>query len=170
MTQYDRLCPWCQTEIVWDPELGPEDTCPHCLNELGEYRSVSLKVKQDGQQLVYDDEPLEDDDIEDDDLVDLEDDEGDTTFDEYVEGTQRVLDLQEEAPECTFCQSFMLLAGSRTMGDDFTPLLPGKLKEPLVKPTSTLKVYVCPSCFKVEHMLGEDERLSMIELLRENGK
>jgi len=41
-----QVCPWCQTEIVWDPEIGPEEVCPHCLNELGDYRSVSLKVEE----------------------------------------------------------------------------------------------------------------------------
>jgi hypothetical protein len=23
------ICPWCHTEIVWDPEIGPEEECPH---------------------------------------------------------------------------------------------------------------------------------------------
>lgn len=28
------VCPWCQTEIVWDEELGPEEECPYCSNPL----------------------------------------------------------------------------------------------------------------------------------------
>lgn len=28
------VCPWCQTEIVWDEEIGPEEECPHCNNPL----------------------------------------------------------------------------------------------------------------------------------------
>ncbi|SFS43185.1 hypothetical protein [Paenibacillus sp. 453mf] len=28
------VCPWCQTEIVWDEELGPEEECPYCNNPL----------------------------------------------------------------------------------------------------------------------------------------
>ncbi|WP_211746726.1 hypothetical protein [Paenibacillus sp. Marseille-Q4541] len=28
------VCPWCQTEIVWDEELGPEEECPYCHNPL----------------------------------------------------------------------------------------------------------------------------------------
>lgn len=28
------VCPWCQTEIVWDEELGPEEECPYCDNPL----------------------------------------------------------------------------------------------------------------------------------------
>ena len=47
------VCPWCQTEIVWDPEIGPEDECPHCFNELNDYRSIDLKVKQTGQPLRF---------------------------------------------------------------------------------------------------------------------
>ena len=36
------MCPWCATEIIWDEELGPEPNCPHCENELGGYRTLSL--------------------------------------------------------------------------------------------------------------------------------
>ena len=49
-TNEEIVCPWCQTEIVWDPEIGPEDECPHCFNELNDYRSIDLKVKQTGQR------------------------------------------------------------------------------------------------------------------------
>ncbi|MDF2960099.1 MAG: hypothetical protein K0S39_1834 [Paenibacillus sp.] len=167
MTQHDRLCPWCQTEIVWDPEIGPEDTCPHCFNELGDYRSVSLKVKQTGQQLLFDETDIDDEDIED---VDLEAIEDEDTFDDYEEGVQRVLDTQEEAPECTSCQSFMLYAGNRTMALGFVPFIPSQLKQPLLKPSHSSKVYVCPSCFKIEHVVADEDRLALIELLREHGK
>ncbi|MCR8636541.1 hypothetical protein [Paenibacillus radicis (ex Xue et al. 2023)] len=168
MTQLDHLCPWCQTEIVWDPEIGPEDTCPHCYNELGEYRSVSLKVKSDGEQLLYDEdeEELDEEDIDDDDLEDMEAD----TFDDYEEGVQRVMDTQEEAPECSSCHSLMLFAGTQTMAPGYTPVVPSKLKQPLLKPSHTSKVYVCPSCFKIDYILADDDRNAMIQLLKEHGK
>ncbi len=57
-TNEEIVCPWCQTEIVWDPEIGPEDECPHCFNELNDYRSIDLKVKQTGQPLRFDDMPI----------------------------------------------------------------------------------------------------------------
>lgn len=49
-TEEKQICPWCQTEIVWDPEIGPEAECPHCLNELGDYRSISLTVSEDEEE------------------------------------------------------------------------------------------------------------------------
>lgn len=49
-TEEKQICPWCQTEIVWDPEIGPEAECPHCLNELGDYRSISLTVDEDEEE------------------------------------------------------------------------------------------------------------------------
>lgn len=36
------ICPWCSTEIVWDPECGAEDHCPHCEMELTDYRSLHV--------------------------------------------------------------------------------------------------------------------------------
>jgi DNA-directed RNA polymerase subunit RPC12/RpoP len=174
MTPHDQLCPWCQTEIVWDPEIGPEDTCPHCFNELGEYRSVSLKVKQDGKQLLFDedeaDEEVDEDDIEDDDLDEDYEDEDEDTFDDYEEGVQRVMDTQEDAPVCTSCSSLMLFAGTRTMALGFVPAVPVKLKQPLLKASHSMKVYVCPSCFKIDHIAADDDRLAMIELLKEHGR
>ncbi|MDO7907400.1 hypothetical protein Q5741_13385 [Paenibacillus sp. JX-17] len=38
------VCPWCYTEIVWDEEIGPEEHCPHCMNELGGYRTLSIQI------------------------------------------------------------------------------------------------------------------------------
>lgn len=42
-----QICPWCQTEIVWDEEIGPEETCPYCLNELGEYRTLQIELNRE---------------------------------------------------------------------------------------------------------------------------
>ncbi len=45
------VCPWCQTEIVWDEELGPEKHCPHCDNELEGYRTISLNLDDEEGEL-----------------------------------------------------------------------------------------------------------------------
>lgn len=155
----DRLCPWCQTEIVWDPEIGPEETCPHCLNELGEYRSVNVNITQTGHQIMLDDEDDDEDDYEDDfDISDF-----------YDEGVQRLLDNQEEAPECPSCHSFMLLAGSQKAPADFVPFVHDELGAPLLSPAFSVHIYVCPSCFKTEQQLSESDRLAMIDLLKQYG-
>lgn len=155
---HDALCPWCQTEIVWDPEIGPEDTCPHCFNELGDYRSLNFTVKPSDRQITFDEE--EDYDLSEDDM-DL--------LDDYEEGVQRVLDNQEEAPECAACHSLMLFSGTQNGPQGFVPFMHGSLKQPLLKASFSSQVYVCPSCFKVEYSLAEKDRLALIELLRSNG-
>lgn len=162
--EYDCLCPWCQTEIVWDPEIGPEDTCPHCFNELGQYRSIKLNLNPSAADLAEE----EDDDDDDDELDDYDDEPFDTT-DDYEEGVQRVMDTQEEAPECSACHSLMLLAGHETASAQFVPHVPSSLKHPILKPGHSTKVYVCPSCFKVEHVLSEEDRMGLIELLKQLG-
>ncbi|WP_322903267.1 hypothetical protein [Paenibacillus campi] len=44
------VCPWCHSEIVWDPELGPEEFCPHCGNELSGYRTLSIELDDEDEQ------------------------------------------------------------------------------------------------------------------------
>ncbi|MEK3910734.1 hypothetical protein [Paenibacillus sp. FSL H7-0331] len=178
MQTHDHICPWCQTEIVWDPEIGPEEACPHCYNDLGDYRSLKLSASQPGQEsdLEEDDEEdhdeehdVEDEDtVEDTDLLDDYDDEEPEGPDEYEEGVQRVLDTQIEVPECSNCHSFMLFAGTRTLESGFVPAVPVGLNQPLLKAVHTSKMYVCPSCFKIEHALDDEDRLAMIELLKNN--
>lgn len=161
----EQVCPWCQTEIVWDPEIGPEESCPHCFNELGDYRSLKLNLGQDGQDSLDEEDEEDIEDLEE-DLDDYEDFDG---MDDYEEGVQRVLDTQEDTPECPTCHSFMLLTGTRTQAADFVPVIPQTLKQTLLKPNFGLRVFVCPSCFKVEHVLSEADRMAMIELLKEHG-
>ncbi|TBL71420.1 hypothetical protein [Paenibacillus thalictri] len=156
-TERDTVCPWCHTEIVWDPEIGPEENCPHCYNELGEYRSINLTVKQTGQPVSFD----EDDDEEEDELLDDED------IFAYEETVQRLLDEQEETPECTSCHEYMLLAGSQVIAaGTFTPAVHALIAKPLLQAPFTIKHYVCPTCFKVEQMLSEEARTAMIDTLK----
>ncbi len=44
------VCPWCHSEIVWDPELGPEEFCPHCGNELSGYRTLNIELEDEEEQ------------------------------------------------------------------------------------------------------------------------
>jgi hypothetical protein len=43
------VCPWCQTEIVWDEETGPESVCPYCENELGAYRTIHIGLEPEDE-------------------------------------------------------------------------------------------------------------------------
>ncbi|MEW9699706.1 hypothetical protein [Paenibacillus sp. SI8] len=155
------VCPWCQTEIVWDPEIGPEEECPHCFNELNDYRSIKLTVKQTGQPLRFKE------DVEPDEDLSTAWDGSDEPLDGYGEAIQRISDEQEEAPECSGCHEFMLLAGNEVMGDSFTPHIPKLLGRAFVSGPLTMNVYVCPSCFKVEKFLSDTDRLLMVEQIKE---
>jgi hypothetical protein len=159
----ETICPWCQTEIVWDPEIGPEEECPHCLNELGDYRSIDLKVKQTGQSLAFGDEDEEDDGSD-----AWEDFEQPAELDSYGERVQRLTDVQEEAPECTSCHEFMLLAGNEVLAQaTYIPHVSSVLQEAFLPAPFTLQVYVCPSCFKVEKYLSEPDRIAMVNRLKQ---
>lgn len=35
------ICPWCNMEIIWDEELGPEEECPYCHNDLKGYSDIA---------------------------------------------------------------------------------------------------------------------------------
>ncbi|EHS58292.1 hypothetical protein [Paenibacillus sp. Aloe-11] len=35
------ICPWCSMEIIWDEELGPEEECPYCHNDLKGYSDIN---------------------------------------------------------------------------------------------------------------------------------
>ncbi len=162
----EQICPWCQTEIVWDPEIGPEPECPHCFNELGGYRSIQLTVKQTGQPIEFDDTDDEDEDYE---SYDEFDENELQAMDEYEEGAQRVLDHQETAPECSSCQSFMLLAGTQTAGSAFIPVVQKTAGAPILSEGYSTEVFVCPSCLRVEHILAEKDRLKLAQLLKQVG-
>ncbi|WP_058303205.1 hypothetical protein [Gorillibacterium timonense] len=157
-----QICPWCQTEIVWDPEIGPEEVCPHCLNELGDYRSVSYHSHADEEEAAHEDEEEENSEIENTDY--FEDEEPDP----YQEKVQSIIDTQLEAPECPSCRELMLFGGQvRLSGQRFTPTEPAELQKPFLPEILEMDLYVCPSCFKTETYLAEPGRLRLTQTLSE---
>ncbi|MBP1993515.1 hypothetical protein [Paenibacillus eucommiae] len=159
----ELICPWCQTEIVWDPEIGPEEECPHCFNELSDYRSIKLTVKQTGQQLLLGEEVEEDEDF-----AGAWDDDGEP-LDSYSETVLRLTSEQEEAPECSTCHELMLHAGDEIQTvDSFLPHITKVVGAPFLKAPFTMNVYVCPACFKVEKYLSDSDRVSMVDRLKKD--
>ncbi|UJF34466.1 hypothetical protein [Paenibacillus hexagrammi] len=164
------VCPWCQTDIVWDPEIGPEEECPHCFNELNDYRSIQLTVKQTGQPLRFEDASEEEDveELEDDDAFmawELEEE----PLDRYGEVVQSMMDEQEVAPECSSCHEFMLLSGQETITQPtFAPHISKSLGKSFIEGPFSLNVYICPSCFKVERTLSEQDRIRMVDTIKED--
>lgn len=179
------VCPWCQSEIVWDEEIGPEETCPHCANELKGYRTLSIPLGKDEDEDELD-EDFDSSDQEEEGRIpgsfwppETESLSSLRTIDKYgedvdvyafEESVEKLLDEQEEAPECIHCREYMLLAGTQRVEEGFAPVMPGLIKGALLKPPFDLKVYICPGCFQVHASLAEDDRLRLIRGLIDNKK
>lgn len=177
------VCPWCHTEIVWDEEFGPEDTCPHCNNELSGYRTVTLGI----DDLEDEDEPevaevSEDEAVSDDNLWDDEDKDSvvpifntlvqfgdDYDLKGYESSAAAILAAQLEAPECPQCHELMLLSGKQQVAD-FEPSSPEALGGPVLKPPFALNLFVCPSCFHVQHSLAQEDRIQLVRNLTSGAK
>ena len=148
-----QICPWCQTEIVWDEE-GPEDLCPHCLNPLKEYRTVTVRLDPDDTGDA-DDGRLSPDRL---------------SYREISRAFDVILPGQEEDLDCDQCQDRMITVGSlRLDGDRFRPLdrpgLPQFLKVP-----AELAVLVCPSCFQAKTVLAGGSRTQFMHAIRQSGQ
>jgi hypothetical protein len=138
----NTICPWCDAEIVWDEETGPEDSCPHCLNDLGDYRSVSLDGIADDEEVI--DEHNEDEMPH---VVKME------TSTELLEYARSVLVEQEEWLLCGHCEEAMLHIGTQTV--ETALFKPRKVKGKVVlQPPFSYEVFVCPNCDKLEQVLS----------------
>ncbi|MDR0268804.1 hypothetical protein [Paenibacillus sp.] len=182
------VCPWCQTEIVWDEEIGPEETCPYCQNELKGYRSLNIQLGD--EEDAGDEEDWEDAE----DAADADDEAGESfwaqedmshplppsirtldKFEEshdlmnYEESVEKILDEQEEVPECPKCRDYMVLAGTQEVTEQgFIPAKFSSLKGPVIQPPFRLNMYICTGCFHVESNLTEEDRLRMVDHLSQN--
>lgn len=158
-----QLCSWCATEIVWDEEIGPESHCPHCDNELRDYRSVEVSL----------DDRAEADGVDNGDGANeewLEDEEGYTRTSRSMLAAgsvmQRIIDEQDEAPECPSCREYMLEAGTQTIGgEQFQPFVPEATGQQILPNPFRVKWYICPSCHQASSQLALEERLHMLKKL-----
>ncbi|MFU1794126.1 hypothetical protein ACM1RC_09670 [Paenibacillus azoreducens] len=175
----NTVCPWCQTEIVWDEEIGPEETCPYCQNELNGYRTLNVQLGEEDaeEEADWEDEQDEADDASlwsDEDMrhtlppsIRTLDKFGEShDLMNYEECVEKILDEQEEVPECPKCRDYMILAGTREIAEQgFVPTKFSALTEPVIKPPFRLNMYVCTGCFHVEENLSEEDRLRMVDHL-----
>ncbi|RKP53948.1 hypothetical protein D7Z26_11180 [Cohnella endophytica] len=169
------ICPWCQSEIIQEEGQEPEKYCPVCDNELDGYRTLKLNIGEDEDE--YDDE--EDDAGEDQATVISIDDEDLSWVDEetlvepndelqqFEETVEQLLNEQELVPECPVCREYMVESGellisanqfrhrtSETLGGDA-----------VIEAPFTLTMYVCPSCFAVQQILGDAHRHQVVRRL-----
>lgn len=160
------ICPWCQSEIVWDPDIGPEKECPNCYNDLGDYRSITLNLDDEPKYSQDVDRDPEDKDWQ--DTEDMDDIEPDIGPDIYAENVDRCLGTQEEAPECSYCRELMLFSGTYTVGENqFSPIVPAGWTRAFLPAPFQVKLFLCPSCFKTETYLSDNDRLAVIRAFRE---
>lgn len=170
------ICQWCLTEIIWDEEIGPETHCPHCDNELGGYRTMQIGIETDEDQLdsheEESDEWLDDEEGLDESHRDrmMDDSEGFRSSNLQrmaAESTvQRIIDEQEEAPECPVCREYMLEAGTQSIGaEQFKPAVPAAIGHPLVTTPFQIQWYICPACSHVSSMLSKSSQEEMIARL-----
>lgn len=157
------ICPWCHTEIVWDPELGPEKHCPHCDNELDGYRTIQLGLDQeeaDGD-VEEDGDAYQGDDARQEELYTDEQEQGSKlpphqailALEEHV---QLLLNGQDDLPECPSCREYMIETGRQQLGSQ-NGFVPRKLEadeQPLLSDSVEMVWYVCPSCFETRSKLS----------------
>lgn len=137
-----QVCPWCQMEIVWDPEIGPEDECPHCFNELNDYRTLTLDM----------DEEVSADQLE-----------------AYEEAVELYEAAQREDVECEACQQQMLDVGvQRVESYQFTPAMQPRGLPNLLTAPYQVQVFLCPSCFQIKQLLAEEDRLALVHAITHN--
>ncbi|MBB3114341.1 putative RNA-binding Zn-ribbon protein involved in translation (DUF1610 family) [Paenibacillus phyllosphaerae] len=176
------VCPWCHTEIMWDPEIGPEKHCPYCGNELSGYRTLQLGIDkiEDGEEDEDEHEHNHDHDADDREWEDDDQNDhghasrgvahlgrggGDLAAQATVE---RLLETQLEMPECPVCREYLLEAGVETIGEGtFKPAYSKLLKGALISAPFQIVHYVCPSCFHMENKLSKADQDRMIATLAE---
>jgi hypothetical protein len=158
-----QICPWCQTEIIGDEA---EEICPHCLNELGDYRTITVRAQDLPEEKEMEAENGESPDEEqlDEEIWQMLDEleEGPELYEQFESKVEKLRREQEESLYCSHCQEKMLLAGEQKMtADTFQPLP----RRTFLQPPFSLNVYVCPACFHVQYMLAEENRMEMIQRL-----
>jgi len=147
-----QVCPWCQMEITWDEELGPETHCPHCYNELSDYRTISLPLKREGGPIAFDEASNDE-------------------WSRYTRAAEQYLDAQLEALECPQCQEYMVHTGELLVGEgQFAPNVPIPLYPPFLKAPFRVDVFVCSHCFTVHQRLSEKDRAAVVRRLGEEAE
>jgi hypothetical protein len=158
------ICPWCQTEIVWDEEIGPEKHCPYCENELSGYRTVRIGIERADEEDAEDEEDWEEDSANEADFSEFRQYNRNQLA--YEETLERIIDEQDEAPECPSCREYLMEAGTQTIPEtQFAPRTPQAVGIQLLTAPFQVVWYVCPSCFHTEAKLAQPEQERLVQLL-----
>ncbi|QAY66635.1 hypothetical protein [Paenibacillus protaetiae] len=159
------ICPWCQTEIVWDEELGPEPYCPHCDNELSGYRTVQIGIEREDEEDDQDDSDWEGGPEEPVDFAELDEVDTNSVWYKVDQALKVIVDSQEEAPECPECKEYMAELGVQAMPAGFVPTKHSSIGNSLVKAAFETVWYVCPACYRTTSVLSQADRDEMVRRL-----
>lgn len=161
------ICPWCQNEIPHEDGAEPDKWCPVCENELGGYRTITIGGEDEEEDEASADFPGDlnaEADLEWVENLALTDKSG--ALLQWEEAVEKLLDDQDEVPECHHCREYMVEAGQlRVTAEQFHPRVPASLGQAALEAPFDLTLYVCPSCFAVRQSLGEQSRLGMMRKL-----
>lgn len=163
MMELQTTCPWCESDIIWDKEIGPEKYCPHCENELSGYRTLEIDAELDEEEDHETQYGDDDSDWDDDDKGILR-----TTREIAVNNAvQSLLNEQYEMPECTNCREYMVEAGTQSVGEQggFEAKKAPESGLPLVNNNMKVIWYVCPSCYRTDSYLSLNDRKQMLDAL-----
>ncbi|MDF2670804.1 MAG: hypothetical protein K0R67_3110 [Paenibacillus sp.] len=158
------ICPWCHTEIVWDEDLGPEEQCPHCLNDLGDYRSVPL-TGEDEEEIEAEAEEHVGPSVSDasgDELY---------TMSAYEAASRLLLDRQEVLADCIACGQEMIHIGQIATGTIVQqPVSLQEWNHPLLDGKLPLDAFICPTCFRVDTKLTDPARVQFVKQLTQRAE
>ena len=167
------VCPWCQTEIAWDEETGPEHICPYCENEIGDYRTINVELERndeladedgDGRSAGAEDQGVRSRFAED---LDMDSFRPVNLRLIALEGRlEKMLNEQFEVPECPSCREYMIEAGTQTVGaDGWEPAEPPAVKRAILPAPFRLIWYVCPNCHMMHSRLAPEDRERLLDNL-----
>lgn len=171
-------CPHCDNELsaYRTIELGyDEDEVEADEHEKAVQALKINDVRRANQPLEPDEEELVEE-VEDDDSDDLnhkswlDDGDGYRKADSLrfavEDSVQRVLDDQDEMPECPVCRSFMIEAGAQRIdGQQFESRVAPSLGRPVIETPFSLTLYVCPACYHTASLLSASDREQMVKRL-----
>jgi glutaredoxin len=82
------------------------------------------------------------------------------------ETVQRVLDDQDEVPECPSCRAYMIEAGVQTLEEQqFESRIAPSLGKAVLPTPFKITLYVCPACYHTSSLLSSGDREQMINRL-----
>lgn len=165
-----ETCPWCQTDIIWDEEIGREESCPHCYNELEEYRSIKISSNSEEKEKTEPFIPIDESDINDEKLdQDVEQlieevEEPLYELEKFESEVEAFRSSQEETLACMQCHEEMIFTGRQIVENQgYTSVIPEALLKPFLRTPYTIHVYVCPDCFEIRTILSQEDRLKLME-------